>query len=601
MDEAKWIPSADVVAAANLTSAIAERGLAGYDEFYEWSRTDRAGFWGYTAQRLGIHMAKQPDEVLGSDGTPEHPIWFLRARLNIAESCFLADAESVAIRHQRNGVLQDMTYGELRREANRVANGLAALGITAGDRVAIAMPMNIEAVLAYLGIVLSGAVVVSIADSFAPDEIATRLRIAAADTVVTQDTIQRGSKSLPMFDKVVAAGAVRAIVVERGGDIELRAGDIKWVDFLSDDEDFDAVQRNPGDHMNLLFSSGTTGDPKAIPWTHLSPLKAAGDAHYHQDVHPSDVVAWPTNLGWMMGPWLIYSSLVNRATMALSEEIPTSGEFARFVEEAKVTVLGVVPSLVAAWRSSAAAESCDWSRIRLLSSTGEAANPHDMAYLMDLAGNKPIIDYIGGTEISGGYMTCTVLHPCIPGTFTTPTLGGGIHILDEDGRPTSEGELFIEPPCVGLSLELLNRDHHEVYYAGTPDAGVTVRRHGDHIQKLDNGHYRTQGRVDDAMNLGAIKVGSGEIERAVLGTPGLREAAAVSVEPPGGGPSKLVMFAVVDDGVAADELQSQMQQRIRSQLNPLFKIADLVIVDALPRTASAKVMRRSLRADYMAG
>ena len=161
--------------------------------------------------------------------------------------------------------------------------------------------------------------------------------------------------------------------------------------------------------------------------------------------------------------------------------------------------------------------------------------------------------------------------------------------------------MFIEPPCVGLSLELLNRDHHEVYYAGTPDPGVTVRRHGDHIQKLDNGHYRTQGRVDDAMNLGAIKVGAGEIERAVHGTPGLREAAAVAVEPAGGGPSKLVMFAVVDGGVAADELQSQMQQRIRSQLNPLFKIADLVIVDALPRTASAKVMRRSLRADYMAG
>jgi acetyl-CoA synthetase len=129
---------------------------------------------------------------------------------------------------------------------------------------------------------------------------------------------------------------------------------------------------------------------------------------------------------------------------------------------------------------------------------------------------------------------------------------------------------------------------------------VVLRRHGDHIEKLDNGHYRTQGRVDDAMNLGAIKVGSGEIERAVHGTPGLQESAAIAVEPVGGGPSKLVMYVVVDDGVDTKQLQGDMQQRIRTQLNPLFKISDVVAVDILPRTASAKVMRRSLRADYMA-
>jgi acetyl-CoA synthetase len=599
MNEPKWIPSDDVVAFANLTNAISDQGVADYGEFYEWSRTNRPEFWAYTMQRLGIRLAKDPEAALSESSTPEHPVWFPGARLNIAESCFLADPESIAIRHQVKGRLGEVTYRDLRRRANRVANGLTKLGIGEGDRVAIAMPMNLEAVLAYLGIVLAGAVVVSIADSFAPEEIATRLRIAGADTVVTQDAIRRGGKVLPMLDKVIAAGAGRAIVVVTGEGVELRPGDVTWADFLADDEDFDAVMRSPRDHMNLLFSSGTTGDPKAIPWTQLSPLKAASDAHYHQDVHPSDVVAWPTNLGWMMGPWLIYSSLVNRATMALTDEVPTGAGFARFVEKAGVTVLGLVPSLVAAWRDSGAAEPYDWSRIRLFSSTGEAANPHDMAYLMDLADNKPVIDYIGGTEISGGYMTCTMLQPYIPGTFTTPTLGGGIHILDEEGRPTSSGELFIEPPCVGLSVELLNRDHHEVYYAGTPDIGVALRRHGDHIEKLDNGHFRTQGRVDDAMNLGAIKVGSGEIERVVHGTPGLQEAAAVAVEPAGGGPSKLVMYVVVDDGVDAKQLQAEMQQRIRTQLNPLFKISDVVAVDVLPRTASAKVMRRSLRTDFL--
>lgn len=600
MSEAKWIPSADVLAFANLTSAITDRGLGAYDDFYEWSRTDRAGFWEFTLRRLGIRLATEPAMTLDPSGTAEHPIWFPGARLNIAESCFLADPDSIAIRHQASGVLDEVTYGELRRMVSRVGNGLDQIGIGEGDRVAIAMPMNLEAVLAYLGIVMAGAVVVSIADSFAPEEIATRLRIAKTETVVTQDVIRRGGKVLPMFAKVVAAGAKRAIVVRTGDDIQLRSTDIAWADFLADEADFDPVMKFPGDHMNVLFSSGTTGDPKAIPWTQLSPLKAASDAHYHQDVHPSDVVAWPTNLGWMMGPWLIYASLINRATMAITDEVPTGAGFARFVEEAGVTVLGVVPSLVAAWRASAAAEQYDWSKIRLFSSTGEAANPDDMVYLMDLAGGKPIIDYIGGTEISGGYMTCTMLQPYIPGTFTTPTLGGGVHILDEAGRPSDRGELFIEPPCVGLSVELLNRDHHEVYYAGTPNIGLVLRRHGDHIEKLDNGHYRTQGRVDDAMNLGAIKVGSGEIERVVHGTPGLREAAAIAVEPAGGGPSKLVMYVVVDDGVDTEQLQAEMQQRIRTQLNPLFKISDVVPVDVLPRTASAKVMRRSLRADYLA-
>jgi acetyl-CoA synthetase len=458
--------------------------------------------------------------------------------------------------------------------------------------------MTIESVVAYLGIVLSGAVVVSIADSFAPEEIETRVRIAGADLAITQDVIRRAGKTLPMYEKVVEADVGRVIVVETGADVGTRSTDLTWTEFLSNRTEFDAVARDPDDYGNILFSSGTTGDPKAIPWTHIAPLKAASDGHYHHDIHPTDVVAWPTNLGWMMGPWLIYASLVNGATMALFDDVPTHPDFPRFVEEAGVSVLGVVPSLVAAWRASGIAEPCDWSQIRLFSSTGEASNASDMAYLMDLAGNKPIIDYIGGTELAGGYMACTVLQPCIPATFTTPTLGGGVHILDEAGNPTTSGELFIEPPAVGLSIELLNRDHHEVYYAGTPSIGVVVRRHGDHIEQLANGHYRTQGRVDDAMNLGGIKVSSAEIERAVLGSPGLRESAAIGVEPPGGGPSKLVMYVVSDGEVDRQELMAAMQQRIRTGLNPLFKIADVVVVDVLPRTASAKVMRRSLRDDY---
>ena len=574
-----------------------ERGFATYQDFYEWSAADRSGFWGYTIERLGIVFSQRPTTILA--GTAQHPIWLPGARLNIAESCFGTDPQAPAIVDSRSGRIETVTAAELRSAANRFANSLVTAGLSAGDRVAIAMPMNLEAVIAYLGIVLSGGVVVSIADSFAPAEIATRLRIAPVELVVTQDQISRAGRALPMYEKVVAAGAGRAVVLMTGSDLQLRPEDVTWNDFLVDSDAFVAVPRDPSDAMNILFSSGTTGDPKAIPWTHAAPIKAASDGHYHQDIHATDRVAWPTNLGWMMGPWLMYASLINGAAVALHDDLPTAEPFARFVEEAGVTILGVVPSLVAAWRASGAPDRSDWSQIRLFSSTGEASNVEDMSYLMELAGNKPIMDYIGGTELAGAYLTGTVVQSSLPATFTTPTLGGSIHILDEHGAPADVGEVFIEPPTMGLSQTLLNRDNDEVYYSGTPVIdGIRLRRHGDRIERLPDGRYRAQGRVDDVMNLGAIKVSSAEIERAVLGAEGLVEAAAIAVEPAGGGPSSLVMYVVVEPGTSLDDLTAAMQMHIRTRLNPLFKIADVVAVDVLPRTASAKVMRRSLRSDY---
>jgi acetyl-CoA synthetase len=243
----------------------------------------------------------------------------------------------------------------------------------------------------------------------------------------------------------------------------------------------------------------------------------------------------------------------------------------------------------------------DWSKIRCFSSTGEASNADDMHWLMARAGYKPVIEYCGGTEIGGGYITGTVVQPQAPATFSTPALGCDFVIIDEQGGDAENGELALKAPMLGSSNRLLNRDHHDVYFAGMPAGsdGSVLRRHGDQMEALGGGYFRAHGRVDDTMNLGGIKTSSAEIERACNDIDGVRETAAIAVAPAGGGPSQLVVFTVVDDAsLAADALRASFQKSIRAHLNPLFKVADVVIVDALPRTASNKVMRRVLRARY---
>ncbi len=353
------------------------------------------------------------------------------------------------------------------------------------------------------------------------------------------------------------------------------------------------------DHTNILFSSGTTGEPKAIPWDQTTPIKAAMDGRYHHDIHAGDVVAWPTNLGWMMGPWLIYASLINGAAMALYTDAPTTRGFIDFVGEAGVTMLGLVPSIVSAWRANDTVGPSDLDGVRVLSSTGEASNPDDYAWLMRVAG-APVIEYCGGTEIGGGYITGTVLDPATPSRFTTPALGIDLVIVDDSGSVADEGEVFLVPPSIGMSTTLLNRDHHEVYYEGVPSGLGPLRRHGDHLRREGDGTYRALGRVDDTMNLGGIKVSSAEIEAVVADVQDIAEVAAVAVPPVEGGPDRLILFVVpaaeasIDPGLVRDE----MQDLIRARLNPLFRIHDVVLVDSLPRTASHKVMRRLLRSGY---
>jgi acetyl-CoA synthetase len=600
-----WSPSEEVLQTCNEGAAMAELNFNSYDAFHAWSIDHREAFWSLAIEKLSIQFRTKPTAVADLSQGAEHPVWLPGCKLNIVESCFSAPPNSPAIIFQgRDGSLQSMTVRELESLTNRVANGLSALGLQRGDRIAVVLPMTVASVAIYLGTIKLGAAIVSIADSFMPKEIAARLEQGEATVIFTQDFICRGGKTHRLYERVTAAGAPTTIVIPDGGPLEitLREGDLSWDVFLSDDDSFEALPCGPDDAINILFSSGTTDAPKAIVWHQTTPIRCATDGYFHQNIQPGDVIAWPTNLGWMMGPWLIFASLMNRATMALSCEVPTSRGFGQFIADARVTMLGVVPSLVSAWRTSGCLEGLDWHAIKVFSSTGECSNPTDYLWLMSRAGYRPVIEYCGGTEIGGAYITGTVMRPSSPATFNTLALGLDATIVDELGSSAKAGEMYIIPPSIGLSSRVLNRDHHEQYFAGSPnrDGEEILRRHGDEMESLPGGYFRALGRADDTMNLGGIKVSSVAIERALCALPDVREAAAVAAEPTGGGPSHLIIYAVaaiVGNGLN-DNLLAAMRKAIKEEVNPLFKIHQLILVESLPRTASNKVMRRVLRERY---
>ncbi len=603
-DKFVWNPPEDVVKKSNIYKMMQQVGLNNYLDFWKWSENNKEDFWEQTVQNLGIKQHKKHTSIVDVSKGVENAQWLFNSKLNIVDSCFQNNQNATAVIYQEEGKsIQKVTQEELLLLVNKIANGLVKIGLKEGDRIAIDLPMTLEAVAIYLAAIKAGMPVVTIADSFTSNEIAVRLKITKPKLIITQDFLLRGGKELPLFSKVAEANAPKAIVIKvSNNNISLRENDLYWEQFLSSKTTFSSVIQNPDEVITVLFSSGTTGEPKAIPWTHTTPIKGASDGYYHQDIHKNDVVCWPTNLGWMMGPWLVFAALINKASIALYYGTPVDENFGAFVQNAEVTMLGVIPSFVKYWKNTACMERFNWDKIKCYSSTGEVSNPSEMEYLMKLANNKPVIEYCGGTEIGGGYVASTVVQPNIPSTFSTQALGGKFVLLNEEHKVSNKGELFLLPPIMGLSNTLLNRDHFEVYYKGTPSLdGRLLRRHGDQLAQLKNGYYIAQGRVDDAMNLGGIKVSSVQIEAVLNKLNFIKESAAIAVSPKGGGPSKLVVYYVENSSeLTDDERFKQVKNSVSKQLNPLFKVSDLVKIKTLPRTASNKVMRRKLRDDYEA-
>ena len=598
-----WKPTKKSIQNSNIGKLMKKLEFTNYDDLWSWSVQNKEEFWQQTVASLNIIQHKKYDQILNLNDGATQAKWLYGASLNIVDSCFQNDDDATAIVFQKpNKDLQKINQKELLLLVNRIANSFAKLHIKTGDTIAIDLPMTLECVAIYLAAIKAGIKVATIVDSFTPQEIAVRLEITKPKVVFTQDFLSRAGKSFPLYKKVVSANAAKIIVLQTttSNDFSLREQDLFWDDFLSENTNFTSVKQTPQESITILFSSGTTGEPKAIPWNHTTAIKAASDGLYHQNIQQNDVVCWPTNLGWMMGPWLIFATLLNKATIALYYDAPLQSDFGMFVQNAKVSMLGVIPSIVKHWKNSGCMEPLDWSVIKNFSSTGEVSNPTEMQYLMQLANNKPVIEYCGGTEIGGGYVTSTVVQENIASTFSTKALGSDFVLLDGNHQKTKKGEVFLIPPIMGLSTMLLNKNHHAIYYKDTPKYTTILRRHGDELAKLDDGYFKILGRVDDAMNLGGIKVSATQIEQVINTLEFVKECAAVAVAPKDGGPAKLVVFYVCKETktLSDEDRLLHAQKVVKKQMNPLFKVSDLIKIDVLPRTASNKVMRRTLRDSY---
>ncbi|OMP06150.1 AMP-dependent synthetase/ligase [Corchorus olitorius] len=638
-DPPAWIPDTEGALLTNAGLLLEKHGkeflgskykdpISSFSHLQEFSVSNPEVYWKTVLDEMCVKFSVPPDCILcespSEDGYVVNPggKWLPGAFLNPAENCLIVNnkrsLDDIVIRWRDEGdddlPVKGMTLKELQEEVWLVAHALDALGLERGSAIAIDMPMNVYSVVIYLAIVLAGYVVVSIADSFAPLEISTRLKISDSKAIFTQDLIIRGEKSIPLYSRVMEAQAPMAIVIPaRGSSVstKLRDGDMSWPNFVErirklKGNVFKAVEQPVEAFTNILFSSGTTGEPKAIPWTHVTPLKAAADAWCHMDIRSGDNVAWPTNLGWMMGPWLVYASLLNGASMALYNGSPLSSGFAKFVQDAKVTMLGVIPSIVRTWKSTNCVAGYDWSSIRCFSSTGEASNVDEYLWLMGRACYKPIIEYCGGTEIGGGFVTGSFLQSQSLAAFSTPVMGCRLFILGDDGHPIPQdapgmGELALGPHMFGSSSTLLNASHYDVYFKGMPSwNGLILRRHGDVFERTSRGYYHAHGRADDTMNIGGIKVSSIEIER-ICNTvdSSILETAAIGVPPADGGPERLVIAVVFRDpeNSTADlnQLKISFNSAVQKNLNPLFRVSHVVALPSLPRTATNKVMRRVLR------
>lgn len=620
-----WFPDHAVCEKSRLNSFLKFCGLHSYDALYGKSVHDVAWFTERLLSFLGIEFDRPYDRVLDlSRGLP-WARWCVGAKMNITRSCLdrhlhVPNRDIPAVIWEgEEGKARSQTYAELSESVECCAVGLRSLGLGAGDAIAIHLPMMPETVAALLAVARIGAIAVPLFSGYGPAAIESRLSDVEAKAVITCDAFPRRGRLVPAYPAVdeAARGCPtinRVFVVRRAGEApHLRPErDISWDCLMELGASSGQAAAQPEtmdaeDPLLILYTSGTTGKPKGILHSHCGfPIKAAQDMALGTDVGPADRICWVTDIGWMMGPWLIYGATLLGATIVIHDGAPDYPNYERFwdfVSRTRTGILGLSPTLVRSMASTGIEPriQSDLSGLRILASTGEAWNPGPWFWLFEKVGGKriPIINYSGGTEISGGILMGNPITPVKPCSFSGPCPGIAADVLDQSGASLRNevGELAIRQPWIGMARGFWkDPDRYlQTYWSQWPN----IWRHGDWALIDEDGHWRILGRSDDTIKIAGRRVGPAEIESVLVTHPAVLEAAVISIPDPVKG-NAAVAFCVPAAGVdAGSDLCHELLQLTAEKLGKPLRPEKVLFVAALPRTRNSKIMRRVIRSAYL--
>lgn len=618
---AVWFPTNELIESTRMFQWMKQLGYTDYDEFMKASIENIEWFWEEAEKALNISWYERYEKTLNLDKGIKWPKWYVGGKLNTAYNTIEKWAEDETMANEtaiiwegEDGDTVVLTYKELATAVGRAAGGLKKVGINKGDIISIYMPMVPETVIIMMAAAKIGAIYSPVFSGYGADAVAVRLNAAEAKMIVTCDGFLRRGKHVAMkeeADKAVgmSPSVEKVVVVKRlGREIPWDASrDIDWAEFLSDEPLKETEVMNSDDPLMLIYTSGTTGRPKGAVHTHSGfPLKSAFDAGFGMDVKRGDTLFWFTDMGWMMGPFLVFGGLINGASILLYEgtpDFPNPDRLWKIVSTHKVTHLGISPTLVRSMMQYGEewAQKHDLSHLRVIGSTGEPWNPEPWMWLFEKVGNSriPIFNYSGGTEISGGILGNVLLRPIGPITFNSPLPGMDIDVFNENGESVTDevGELVIKQPWVGMTNGFWKEPerYEESYWSRWENIWV----HGDWVIKDQNGFWTITGRSDDILNVAGKRLGPAELESILVDHDAVIEAGTIGIPDEVKG-EVAVCFAVLKQGVEpTDELKNELMALIGEKMGKALRPKEIHFVSDLPKTRNAKVMRRAIKAAYL--
>jgi acetyl-CoA synthetase len=607
-----WEPTPEQLQHANVTRLARRLGCDGFHELLSLSVDDPARFWAEVVDDLDIRFSEPWTAVLDESRGIEWVRWFVDGRINVARVCVHRWAaerpeEEAAVWQAEDGERRSLTWAELSREVALLAEGLASLGVGEGDAVGIFLPMSPEAAIASHACAHLGAVQVPIFSGFAAPAIASRLADAKAKVLITADGTLRRGHPVPM--KAIADEAIReaptvanVVVWRRLGldDAPMTIGrDRDWADLVEGRSgELPPVEVDSESPYLLAYTSGTTGRPKGA--LHVQggfTVSIAREAAYQADIHAGDRVLFATDMGWIMGPWTVVGAGVQGATVVYAEGAPDfpPDRLWKLVERERVTMLGLSPTLVRALIPRGEPAS-DLSSLRAVTTTGEPWNRGPYDWLNEHVcgdGRVPIVNISGGTEVGACFLSVTPMLPTKPVSLGFPALGMAMDVFGPDGEPLrgEVGELVCRRPFPGMTRGIWGDDERylETYWRRFPG----VWTHGDWASIDEDGYWFLHGRSDDTLNVAGKRIGPAELESAALNHPGVAEAAAIGIphEVKGEVPW---LFVVPKPG--ADPAPAEVARAVADELGKAFAPSRVLVVGGLPKTRSAKIVRRAVRA-----